>query len=472
VRVPCGLLALGAFVIVAAAVIAFRPRNHASRAVVTTSGRMTDPAGARLSMRIARPDEATAQVASSLPIDTLGGRRIEVSGEFRVVREDAASETRPVVRFLVRIERRGKLLLVHEVEPFTPSDVSGWSRQTFVLPVPTDATALSAWVTLRGPSALEARAIRVVGRERIDADAPLASAAQRELDSAIVLVRTQALWRDSVDWAIVEPAVRSLAAGATTPAEVEPALKVLLAELGDQHSFLYSAVQMARYQGADVPQPQPDVRAESAGIGYVRMPGHMSSSFEANRAYASRVQQGLARVAPMARCGWILDLRDDTGGNIPAMLAGLAPFLGPDTVLTFLAPEKTPGAWRRAEAPYTAPEAAVDLGLAAPAGLADLRAAPVAVLTGPQTASAGEAVAVAFRARPGTRFIGARTAGLSTAIHSFPLPSGAALGLAASIMTDRAGARYPAGVTPDDSVPRYGAEAAGVRWLRSRPTCR
>jgi len=100
----------------------------------------------------------------------------------------------------------------------------------------------------------------------------------------------------------------------------------------------------------------------------------------------------------------------------------------------------------------------------------DLSSSRVAVLVGPKTASSGEAVAVAFRARPGTRFFGQPTAGLATANRSYPLPDGGALRLTRAVMLDRSGEAYLDGIKPEERVSSdQDAIDIAAAWLRSSP---
>lgn len=486
-RIPAGGVILGAFVATAAIVLAFRRSDPAPGAfgiddrpsgsyALSASGRVTDAVGARLSMRATSADAVEAGAVATIPVASLQGHRVEIVGELRLGIADTVpvspASSSPVATLRVRLDRGDTVLLVHDDTPITPAGAGRWTRRSFALPVPPGATTLSVHVALDGDATLEARGLRVVVHGRIDPRAPLAPAAQRELDSAIAIVRAHALRHDAVRWATVEPSIRALAAGAATPTEVAPAIKLLLRELDDHHSFHYSADEVTRYQAAATPQPAPEVRPDAGGMGYILVPPHMSASLEAMRAHASALHHGILRVMPAARCGWIVDLREDTGGNVTAMLAGLAPLLGRDTVVRFVAPHDAAGSRESAYSPYSPADAAAELGLTLTPALAALDATPVAVLTGSQTASAGEAIAIAFRGRARTRSFGARTAGVSTGNASFALPSGAALGLTTSVMADRAATPYPAGVAPDEAVPAGDARAAAMRWLRSLPTCR
>lgn len=100
----------------------------------------------------------------------------------------------------------------------------------------------------------------------------------------------------------------------------------------------------------------------------------------------------------------------------------------------------------------------------------DLPQCRIAVVIGPRTASSGEAVAVAFRARPEVRFFGQTTAGLATSNQGLPLPDGGALILTTGVMLDRAGAAYPQGISPEVLVPvDHEAIEAAAGWLRSVP---
>jgi hypothetical protein len=113
----------------------------------------------------------------------------------------------------------------------------------------------------------------------------------------------------------------------------------------------------------------------------------------------------------------------------------------------------------------------------APAAHQMLDSAYVAVLTGPCTASSGEAVTISFRGRPRTRSFGLPTAGLSTANQGFMLPDGSMIQLTVSVEADRTGRRYGEKIDPDEVIPE-GAPGTDVQldrakaWLKSQPSCK
>lgn len=228
----------------------------------------------------------------------------------------------------------------------------------------------------------------------------------------------------------------------------------MIRQLDDRHSALHPPRDAADYQARATPTHVVEVSV-SDGIGYISVPGLAGTNREQGDAFSAEVCQAIERRANEAARGWIVDLRRNRGGNMWPMLAGLRALLGDHSPGAFLDRADTPSPWR--------------IRKTEGCGL-DISSAPVAVLIGPRTASSGEAVAVAFRARPRTRFFGRPTAGLATSNRSIKLPDASMLMLTTAAFSDRSGGTYPSGITPevqeeDDQATRNAADA----WLRTTP---
>ncbi len=96
-------------------------------------------------------------------------------------------------------------------------------------------------------------------------------------------------------------------------------------------------------------------------------------------------------------CGWVVDLRQNSGGNLWPMLAGLGPLLGGGELAASVYPDgRRVGVWYRdgqaGFGDYTQLRVRTPYRLRAPL--------PVAVLVGPGTASSAEVLAVALRGQP------------------------------------------------------------------------
>lgn len=74
---------------------------------------------------------------------------------------------------------------------------------------------------------------------------------------------------------------------------------------------------------------------------------------------------------------------------------------------------------------------------------------PIAILTGNQTGSSGEAVVVSFIGNNHTKSFGQPTWGLTTGNGSFELQDGSQIFLASTVMADRNGNLYRGSMSPD-----------------------
>jgi C-terminal processing protease CtpA/Prc len=333
--------------------------------------------------------------------------------------------------------------------------------------IPPDAATIVAGVLLRGAGAMTARNIQLSSRAP-DSTKPMSPEAATVLDTAIKEVKDKALRAPSVDWTTVEPAVRAFAAGASKTEETYPAIRYLLSSLGDHHSFLMPPAQTTEFATGTVQNPPPDVKALPDRVGYISVPAYSGGEMRSMQAYTRRAHELLVATAPSVACGWVVDLRQNGGGNMWPMLAGLKPFLGDAGLGTFEGRSGKSPAW----------VAGRGIGITPPATLNALENSWVAVLTGPRTSSSGENVTISFRGRPHTRSFGQNTAGLSTSNMNVGLPDGSMILLTTGIDLDRGGHRYGDVVTPDEVIspdPAGAAEdrvlKAAIAWLRTSSGC-
>jgi carboxyl-terminal processing protease len=307
------------------------------------------------------------------------------------------------------------------------------------------------------------------------------AAVQAYLNQAIEIARTHALVRDSIDWPAAQRDMLAMAHGMQTPAESYPIFTYLLSLLrqhGDQHSgfrtpAVVSAGQAPATASNAVAIAEPTARYLGEGLAYVAVPGFGSLNDERQLAFASQLQaliQQLDVEHPIT--GWVVDLRDNGGGNMHPMLTGIGPLTGAGTLGYFVAGRhEVPIVYRHGEAYTSKP----GRGVRVPKPY-QLRqpASPVAVLIGPHTASSGEITAMAFIGRPATRLFGQPSAGFTTANQHFALPDGAQLNLAVSTEADRTHRQYTGPLVPDEIVPaatKEGVDAtlqAASAWLRKQ----
>ncbi|MEJ2212071.1 MAG: S41 family peptidase [Anaerolineae bacterium] len=268
--------------------------------------------------------------------------------------------------------------------------------------------------------------------------------AQAYLDAALDLMQQFSINRDQVDWDALRRKAQSWAYGAQTAADTYRAIQYALRDLGDGHSFLMTPEQVAQMQDGtlNATVPEPSGRLLDGRIGYVSLPAFAGQG-QAATEYATAVQNIIRDLAAAAPCGWIVDLRDNVGGSMWPMLAGIGPLLGEGVAGMFVAPAgaETPWSYRDGQAlegDQVQTEIEGDACRLEPLP-------PVAVLSGPATSSS-------------------------------VLSDGAWLLLTVSRFADRSGQVYGSMITPDEIVQQGTGHddatlRAGVDWLLAQPAC-
>jgi len=377
------------------------------------------------------------------------------------------------------------------VEPLAvapePSDGgSEWRRFEVELPFAPDVDEIAFGASIRGQGSawFDALELRVIATDQW---APAAPAAIRYLDAALALMREHSLRRADVDWNVLRAQALEHARGAATPAEAQLAVRFAVRELGDRHSYLQSAAATRALATTAVanartglPLTPPRGRPLGENLAYVNVPGFAGGTPEQQVEFAEDLKNAIQANDGAEVCGWVVDLRQNTGGNLWPMVAGLGPLLGEGELAASVYPDgRRVGVWHRdgqaGFGDYT------QLRVRSPYRVhAEL---PAAVLLGPATASSAEVLAVALRGRPATRSFGAPTRGLIAGNRTFALSDGASLVLTVAATTDSAGRVYAEPIVPDEPVheadsPGRGEPApddtlaAAVAWLAARDSCR
>lgn len=464
---------------------------RARGATVAVDGR-TVRDGAQ-SLRIT-PDGSDADVRVTQRVATAGldGNRVRISAAVRTAAstpgtDDStdskpgtdSTESRPGTAALwVRVDG-GEGLLYVDYGAERRADGGRWERLSIEAPLAANAERLTFGAGVEGPGRVWLDDIRIEAYDT--AELPAASAgAVRYVERALAIMRTHALVRDEVDWGRLREATLAQARGAEKPADTYLALQFALTSLGDGHSHFMPADRMRQLERAPVSNARtgrPRIAAESRPlgerIGYVRVPGFAGGAHADQVAYAEDLHARFEKLDARARCGWVVDLRGNSGGNLWPMLAGLGPLVGDGVVGAAVRPgaAREPIAYRDGR---VALDGHVQLRLRREPYRVARPEAPVAVLVDGRTASAAEIVAMFLDARAATRTFGTPTRGVPTATRTFPLSDGAALILTVATTSDGRGRVADGPIEPDVRVDDAGPSApaaadaalgSAVAWL-------
>ncbi|RZJ00778.1 MAG: hypothetical protein EON90_05970 [Brevundimonas sp.] len=336
---------------------------------------------------------------------------------------------------------------------------------------------------------------------------PQAFDAEARVNEAVARVRSVAMKSGEVDWPVLEAELLTMAGTAADTVDMLPIYHRLLMALGDGHSFVQTSdanVEAYQARHGSTPFPKPPRTPRTSTFRSREMVEHLTYALPSGRDvqwiavpkvfgvgqraqdYAAHLFMATADVAPRT-CGYILDVRGNTGGNIWPMLTGASALLG----------DKLYGGQANAKGELEPAYAELREGAAVVVQPGDgqgnvlmrastwrsmpaLAQAPVAVLLDDSTASSGEGFALAFRGRESSRLFGKPSWGASTSNNNYRLSDGVELVVTVGVMADRNGVQYPAGLSPDELVefgpgdPTDPADAqieAAKAWLATLPAC-
>ena len=282
--------------------------------------------------------------------------------------------------------------------------------------------------------------------------------ASRLLDEALVLMQKHYYRRDSVEWDDLITSARIRLNSSTNCETAHEVVQWCFRQLKERHSFIMPATRAAVYNG-NINSGDPLTLKQLAGpikneliekdIAYIDVPWLSSADKDICIRFADSLQKVIASFDKAGVSKWIIDLRHNTGGNCWPMLAGLGPLLGSGIHGYFISSAE--------KIPFSYQEGSVLQGRNKRCTVSDpytltTPIKKIIILTGPNTASAGEIVALAFKAKENVLFMGEPTAGLTTANATYKLSDGSTLVLTVCKEADRNGKIYEGRIQPDQLV--------------------
>lgn len=314
---------------------------------------------------------------------------------------------------------------------------------------------------------------------------PLAySEAEAYLADVLRFIRSDSVHQERLpDWWAFHDQVMLAADDPQTIQDTYPAVQFALDRLCDNHSFFLEPAAAQRFKSEGVLPGQEELvdvngRYLTKTIAYLELPTFWGEDEAATR-FATEVQAELHRLDQERPCAWVLDLRRNRGGNLWAMLAGVAPLLPEGWVGSLHFADGRVRRWH-IEADRVLVDGREFASIAGDGYPLHDQQSPVAVLVSSQTGSAAEGVLIAFLSRPETRVFGEATVGKASANLARTFSDGAMLFLATAWFADPSGQVYDGRILPDEEITndwsRFGSETdpvlqAAVTWLESQPDC-
>ncbi len=293
---------------------------------------------------------------------------------------------------------------------------------------------------------------------------------QKILDTVISKSKEVSFYSKTVNWDSLSTKMRVSAKNAKTIDDLKPAFEILLNGLRDHHGHFrettkYSIIahftdyENSRRKDDRIYKPEiwkivnnVESRYEYAllpnRIGYLKIVA-VSPNIDGQKE-AERIRNSLTELCKNKVNKWIVDLRYNGGGNINVMLAGIAPLLDTQTVVTIQGENKDIIAtaeikkgefWYRGNNYFKINNKT------------KIKNPIIAILTSRWTTSSGEFVAVAFKGQKNTKFFGEKTDGKTTENGFEIINNEIALIISTGVYCDRNGNVYEDDVKPDKEIP-------------------
>ncbi len=289
-------------------------------------------------------------------------------------------------------------------------------------------------------------------------------------------IAKHSLVKDSININALKSVALQIAGQAKKYSDCYTAVEYLINSLrayGDYHSFLMKHNEVISWKN-DTSANANIIYAQSKiidGCGYILVPHFAGGNTKLMIAYADTIQAILRKLDSSGIKGWIIDLRENTGGNMEPMIAGLGPLFSSDKLGSLIDVNNKPDSWYYKDGRYWG-DGYEGWSVSNPVIVASKL--PVAVLTGSQTGSSGEIVVISFIGNFNTKSFGQPTWGLTTGNGIFDLMDGARLMLASTIMADRNGKLYYGRIYPDEMVEQSSDNKedieikTAINWIKSK----
>lgn len=285
------------------------------------------------------------------------------------------------------------------------------------------------------------------------------------LNEVLDIMEANSINKYTIDWTDFRAKVFEKAANAQSIPETYDGIREALIMLEDNHSIYYqpggSRITVAlKCEDQTLTFPQ-----LPSNIGYVKINAFSgSSNSTAAISFAAQIQNQIQSQDHDEMIGWIVDLRNNGGGNMWPMIAGIGPILGEGVAGYFIQPDNYEYSWGYSAGASIADEEYIVTQLDDFYELL-IPNPKVAVLLNGGVASSGEVMAISFINRPNTRSFGAPTCGLSTSNTMFTLSDNARLFLTTAYLADRNKNQFGGEVAPDVMMGNQAALQSAIEWI-------
>ncbi len=281
------------------------------------------------------------------------------------------------------------------------------------------------------------------------------------LNEVIDLLEKNSINKNAIDWKDLRKDIFKKAQHAKSIEDTYPVITYAVTKLNDHHSY-FKSINEAQSNTNDKPLPELTNEQTPDDIGYIRVPFCIGTESDYEK-YISAIRSKIRSQSMKNLKGWIIDLRGNFGGNMWPMLLSIEPFIGNGILGYFADADNNFHSWKLNKG-----KAFIDNELILETTYFEepnLSHKYVAILIDENTASSGEAVAVALKGRTHSKSFGKATFGVSTGCVSHQLSDGSTINLAETVFADRKMNKYGFKIIPDEITDENQALQSGIEWI-------
>lgn len=299
------------------------------------------------------------------------------------------------------------------------------------------------------------------------------SANEKITKEFLKIVKEQAVNAKKINWDSITPALLNETRNAASSDALKKSFTAVLKLLKDGHSKIYHI--QPKKEEANVMEAILKTTDSEAGLppkhflsqmiegkyAYINVPPVVYENYE----YVANMQKQLEALDRQQPKAWIIDLTENTGGNVFTMILHFKNLLDQKNTFTYYTadgkakPETGEVTWKKGEVSETAKFIkGAKLDQVKPVVFKNSKI-PIILLTSQMTASSGEFFAAYFKGQKNVTLVGQKTFGLTSGNQPFNLSKDLMLNLSTSVLKDRTGKIYDIGegIVPDVTInPEFG----------------
>ena len=285
-------------------------------------------------------------------------------------------------------------------------------------------------------------------------------------EQAFGIIEDISIKKAEIDWIDLKKIVRDSIPKFNNNEDAYRAISYTVKLINDGHSMFIDPSTPNKLTSSaavdSIPIPKVPTRIINDNIGYLKLKGFIAT-YSKSKLYSNSIRKALDKVNESSDItGWIIDLRENSGGLHSMMPMGLAP-LFEDSLIGYFVNNKGEYRTEYCTNEYFYFGSRKD-SISSISSWKN-KSLPIAVLVSNKTVSSGESLASALRFQPKTKLFGSRTNGKTTTLELFTFKSDAKLLLATQYICNKAKEPIYEGLNPDVECQPLEALELATNWI-------